>query len=261
MRHEREEDRLRRPPAVEHPRVGVATSLDPSPTRWWRREHRLPDTPERRTFQRRSLGDPAPPACAQAARWWPLASSGRPHRQKREEGGRGRQGRRRSSTRKRQESILERWEVGKHMKGTPANGPPCDLNKACSVGERLGLMVPSTRRPWTGSVALRCHPWRGRPGSMSSSHRNCSGRTPAANSCQEGAWNPSAARCSPEARNPGHVERRVSSMEGVHYSSTDGGVPLLHHLQTFCPARPVSGSREQCGASEAQTAKRQWQAG
>ena len=73
---------------------------------------------------------------------------------------------------------------------------------ACSVGESLGLMVPSTRRPWTGSVALRCHPWRGRSGSMSSSHCNCSGRAPAANSCQEGAWNPAAARCSPEERTP-----------------------------------------------------------
>ena len=92
------------------------------------------------------------------------------------------------------------------MKGTPANGPPCDLNKACSVGESLGVMVPSTRSPWMGSVAHRCHPWRGRPGSMSSFHRNCSGRTPAANSCQEGAWNPAAARCSPEARTPAWKE-------------------------------------------------------
>ena len=133
---------------------------------------------------------------------------------------------------------------GKHKKGTPASGPPCDLNNACSVGESLGLMVPSTRRPWTASVALRCHPWRRRPGSMSSSH---------CNSCQ-GAWNPAAARCSP-------AKWKVLSMQRVHDVNTNGGVPLLHHLQTVCPARPKSGSGEQCGASEAQEAKRQWQAG
>ena len=49
------------------------------------------------------------PAMAHAARWWPLESSGRPHRQERLEGGRGSQRRRRSSTRKREESS---WTNG-----------------------------------------------------------------------------------------------------------------------------------------------------
>ena len=112
---------------------------------------------------------PNTPACAQAARWWPLGSSGRPHRQKREEGGKGSQRRRRSSMRNKEESSLDKRDVGKHKNGTPANGPPCDLKSACSVTESLGLTVPSMRIPWTGSVAVRCHPWRGMPGSMSTS--------------------------------------------------------------------------------------------
>ena len=87
------------------------------------------------------------------------------------------------------------------MNGMPANGPPCDLNSAFSVAESMGLTVPSMRTPWTGSVAVRCHPWRGMPGSMSTSC-NCSGRATAANSCQEGAWNPADAGFSPEARTP-----------------------------------------------------------
>ena len=99
---------------------------------------------------------PSTPACAQAARWWPLGSSGRPHRQKREEGGKGSQRRRRSSMRNRDESSLDKRDVGKHKNGTPANGPPCDLKSACSVSESLGLTVPSMRTPWTGSVAERC---------------------------------------------------------------------------------------------------------
>ena len=107
--------------------------------------------------------------CAQAARWWPLGSSGRPYRQKREEGGTGSQRRRRSSMRNKEESSLDKRDVGKHKNGTPANGPPCDLKSACSVTESLGLTVPSMRIPRTGSVAVRCHPWRGMPGSMSTS--------------------------------------------------------------------------------------------
>ena len=35
-------------------------SRGPSPARWWRREHRLPSTTERRHFPERSLDDPTP---------------------------------------------------------------------------------------------------------------------------------------------------------------------------------------------------------
>ena len=49
----------------------------------------------------------------------------------------------------------------------------------------------------------------------------------------------------PRGADPGQVERRVLSMQGVHDVRTYGGVSLV------CPARPVSGSGEQCGASEA----------
>ena len=110
------------------------------------------------------------------------------------------------------------------MKGTPANGPPCDLNKACSVGESLGLMVPSTRRPWTGSVALHSHPWR----REARFHVIISPQLFGANSrCQllpGGCVESSCCQMFSRGADPCQVERRVSSMEGVHYSSTDGGV-------------------------------------
>ena len=51
---------------------------------------------------------PKTPTCAQAARWWPRESSGRPHRQLREEGGKGSQRRGRINTLNAEESILDR---------------------------------------------------------------------------------------------------------------------------------------------------------
>ena len=63
---------------------------------------------------------PAPP---QAARWWPRGSRRRPHRQKREEGGRGCQRRRNKSTRNTEESNRACGDVVKQVNGMPARGP------------------------------------------------------------------------------------------------------------------------------------------
>ena len=136
--------------------------------------------------------------------------------------------------------------MGKHKNGMPANGPACDLNSAFSIAQSLGLTVPSMRTPWTGSVAVRCHPWWGMPSSMSTS-RNCSGRAPAENSCQEGAWNPAGARCSPEARTP--AERRVLFMEGVHERKRLGvsGGSSPNSLPSL-PRKRVLRAKEHCGA-------------
>ena len=63
------------------------------------------------------------PALEHAARWWPRTSSGRPHRQVREDRGKGSHKRRRRSTRKSWGGKREKGEDGTAKKGSPANGP------------------------------------------------------------------------------------------------------------------------------------------
>ena len=60
---------------------------------------------------------PRTPASAQRARWWP-------HWQEREDGGRGIQRGRRSSTRKGEEPIFDTGEFGKQVQGTLDKGTP-----------------------------------------------------------------------------------------------------------------------------------------
>ena len=74
---------------------------------------------------------PNTPAVAQAARWWPRASSGRPHRQLRTVRRRGKRSLRRRSTRKGAESNLALRSKGKLVNAMLANGPRCDRNIAC----------------------------------------------------------------------------------------------------------------------------------
>ena len=126
-------------------------------TRWW--------TPWRLLLYTRAAADsranplrPNTPTCAQAVRWWPRESSGRPHWQLREDGGKGSQRRRRINTLNKEESILNSRLTGKHVNGTPDMGPPCDQIKACSGGERRGQMVVLTKCACTASVASCCHP-------------------------------------------------------------------------------------------------------
>ena len=72
---------------------------------------------------------PRTPATAHAARWWPLESSGRPHRQLRAEQGKARE----------PETTTE---VGKLVNGNPAMGPPWERNKARDGPERRGHIAP-----------------------------------------------------------------------------------------------------------------------
>ena len=169
----------------------------------------MKNTPERH-FPERTLDDSAPlPARKLHAggHWGPI--NDHTGRKKREEGGMVSQRRRRNDTRKREESV--------------------DLNSAFSRRKSAsdGAM------DW---LAVRSHPWRGVPSSMSTS-RNCSGRTPA-NSSQECAWNPADARCSPEVRTPAKWKEGVLGVEGVHDASANGWVSVVS---------PHSSPSETCG--------------
>ena len=235
----------------------AATGPSPSRAHLWTHEHRLRDTPDRRRFPERTHDDPALlPArklhgVATGVQWTATPAEAR--------GGRkGKPKAAKEQHAKEEESILDNRDVGKHMNGTPANGPPCDLNSACSVAESLGLTVPSMRTPWTGSVAVRCHPWPGMPGSMSTQLSTPSTRSQLLpRRCVE----PNRCQMFFRSVDPGQVEGRVLGMEGVHDASANGWVPLMDHLQTLCPPRPESGSGEQCSAAEPKAAQTQWQAG
>ena len=67
---------------------------------------------------------PNTPALAQAARWWPRESSGRPHRQMRLDMERGRRRRRNKRVRNRCGSIRVSTPVGHTVNGAPTPGPP-----------------------------------------------------------------------------------------------------------------------------------------
>ena len=56
------------------------------------------------------------------------------------------------------------------------------------------------------------------------------------------------------------MEGKLLRVKGVHNASADCWVPLVDHLQTVCPTRPESRSREQHGA-EPQAAQTQRQTG
>ena len=108
---------------------------------------------------------PSTPAVAQAARWWPRASNGRPYRQLRTERGRGNRSLRRSNTRKGAESILDNRLVGKETNALLANGPHCDLIMAlswsCNTGQTavegaLWLRVPTGSAHWLEGSLIPC---------------------------------------------------------------------------------------------------------
>ena len=82
---------------------------------------------------------PSTPDPRHAARWWPKKSRRRAHRQVRED--RGRDKRRRNSTRKRWGQKRNVGEEGTDVNGSPDMGPECDLKRACSVGDNRGQMV------------------------------------------------------------------------------------------------------------------------
>ena len=97
------------------------------------------------------------PAVAQAERWWPKASSRRPHRQLRTDTGRADEVCGEGARRRGAGSSLElRSEV--LVNTTLASGPRCDLIMACSGSLNLG----ETTWLWSRMLpAFCCHPVRG----------------------------------------------------------------------------------------------------
>ena len=129
---------------------------------------------------------PRTPEFAHAARWWPLESSGRPHRQMRETGGKG-------LPKATQEQNAEQLRVKSRMESR-WRGREWRTRHVSSLWPEkssLGLsMCPgqmdSANLSWTMETASRCHPCvelRG-TSSQSSSRR---GRTPLATSTHVGA--------------------------------------------------------------------------
>ena len=120
---------------------------------------------------------PRTPASAHAARWWPRQSRRRPHRQVREEKGRGRWRRRHNNTRKGCGSIRVDRDVGNAIRTLLARGPLCDLHNARSGSVKLGQTTRATLCSCTARAAGFCHPCFGSTGFSSSSF--CPGRNPA----------------------------------------------------------------------------------
>ena len=81
-------------------RASVEPGPCPEPSRSETPLRRLPGRRGQPHFPKRNPVVPKTPAVAQAARWWPRGSSGRPHRQSRSEGGIGNQRRHNKRTRK-----------------------------------------------------------------------------------------------------------------------------------------------------------------
>ena len=101
---------------------------------------------------------PSTPTVLHTARWWPKASSGRPHQQVQTVKGRGKQRRRNKRTRYGSESILDTRWTGNAVNGTEARGPPCDLTRARWSGDSSGQSTWSRWCSWTAWAAYFCHP-------------------------------------------------------------------------------------------------------
>ena len=90
---------------------------------------------------------PKTPASAHAARWWPRQSRRWPHRQVREEKGRGSWRRRHNNTRKGCGSIRVDRDVGNATRTLLARGPLCDLHNARSGSVKLGHSATHASAP------------------------------------------------------------------------------------------------------------------
>ena len=132
---------------------------------------------------------PKIPALEQAARWWPRASSGRPHRQLRREKGKGRRRRRRRRTLNSCGSIRVCMLNGVVWRATPAPGPLSERINASSLSERSGKCCVTRKFCSMRDEASCFHPLRCAPGSKSSGPLG-SGRSPRANADQEGTTKP-----------------------------------------------------------------------
>ena len=132
---------------------------------------------------------PKTPPCAQAARWWPRESSGRPRRQKR-----------RSWRQKEVETTPQQHleEVGvdpceKKMRARPPPEPPWARKRALTCSPKAGKMLRSLCSCSTRLDTSCCHPDRCSPSSKTSGSRraSCSNASHAGTSKP---WTPSGGR-------------------------------------------------------------------
>ena len=167
---------------------------------------------------------PRIPARAQAARWWPNWSSGRPHRQECTDRGRGNWRRRKRRTRKCWGgSNRVSLQVGHARKAKPAPAPPCDRTNALADSSILGKTNSCIQQDSILDAASCCQPRCGSHGSKRS-WSTPSGRAPTANSFHEGGSHPvardtlRAASCAPHRQgvsgSPFNCSRRAPVTSG-----------------------------------------------
>ena len=178
---------------------------------------------------------PNTPATAQADRWWPRQSSGRPHRQLREDKERGNRRRRRSNTRKDWDENSVSREVGQHTNGLDESGPPWDRTRARCGGGNAGN---ASRKCSSSTVfdAKCCQPWRGWKGSPVSS--GTGGRTPSTNSSQLGNTQPASAREATHSRATFMLAISPPPLSPCNMMPATCGCPLLNHGQAIRPNWP-----------------------
>ena len=169
------------------------------------------------------------PALGQAARWWPKTSSGRPHRQVREDRGRGSHRRRKSNTRKSWAGNRNKSSVGMALNACPAMGPDWEKRAACSVGVKRGVTVEALNCFSTALEAKNCQPWALTVGSVSATVGRRGGALATTN--QLGV-----------SKFYGATEVKSGlwrSVQGADEQVSDGCVTFLYHPQAICPAGPV----------------------
>ena len=184
---------------------------------------------------------PSTPTVLHAARWWPKASTGRPHRQVQTVKGRGIRKRRSKRTRYGSESIFKtRWTGNAtRARWSGDNRGQRTWSRWCSW-DRLGCVFPSMThltRLVFGITCLRPQPFR---------------------------------KCFPWRYADAHLPQTSARLlNDFHVPQTDGHsvddilsapkMPLLDHLQTICPTAPMSSVPDLRTATDTQTAQGQGQ--
>ena len=205
---------------------------------------------------------PSTPEVEHAARWWPRTSRGRPHRQVRDERGRGRRRRWKRRTRKSTESNRWCMEVGETMKGKPEKGPPCDRKRAHCAGEERGTMEWKKKEFSTLADASNCQPWAGTPGSFPwcSTFARKRGRASAA-ACHSGGTNPPRTdELQPARFSSLQMSTFCGTGQRAHHQSSDVRVSLMDHPEAVRPTGPICGFLGPGGASKPTTSwgQKQW---
>ena len=200
---------------------------------------------------------PRTPALEHAARWWPLESSGRPHRQTREVRGRGSQRRRKRRTRNSCDENLEWKDTGEVVNGTPERGPLWDRNRARSPGDNLGHTAPRRKHSSEALEAGRCHPCAASAGSASSRPRP--GRKPWATAPHLGASEAPVKQNLPAFSSTLEMESTTWVVQGRDEFLCHDWVATLDGRQRMGPTCPVRGKPSAGRTAKAQTSHAQRQ--